>query len=300
MRPGRIIIGLVLILFGALFLAASLDWIEWSFFLSVWQLWPIVLILIGIQLLFGRRNPTLAALLMIVVLAAGVGLAIYAWETDGWTGWGDLETVAIEGPPAAGITSATAAIDIGAAEVTIDGARGPRIVTGTYEARGEPSIKQNAPQGPGSFKIAINQEDTDGAWFVPFTPRSENLELELAGDVPWTIDVNTGATDLTMDLEQVILQRLDLDAGASSVDITVGPDVADGATILIEGGAGSYKLRFPESLDVTVTTDTGLSSVNVDDRFDETGDDTWQYDGGGAQITLEVRAGVSSIEVELY
>lgn len=300
MRPGRIIIGLVLILFGALFLAASLDWIDWGFFLSIWQLWPLVLILIGIQLLLGRRRPAVAAVLMVLVLVAGAALAVYAWETDGWTGWGELETVAIEGPPAQGISAATAAIDIGAAEVTIDGQRSGRIVTGTYESRGEPQIRQSTPDGPDSFEIAINQENTDAVWFTPFTPKSETLDLALAGGVPWTIDINTGATDLTVDLSEVTLQRLDLDAGASSVEITVGPDVVEDATILIEGGAGSYDLRFPESLDVTLTTDTGLSSVDVDDAFDETGDDTWEYRGGGRRVTVDIRAGVSSVDVSLY
>ena len=78
MSLGRAVFAVILIVIGGLMLAGNLGWISWDFVLSLWQLWPLVLVVIGIQLLLGRRKPTLAAvLILVVVVAFGFG-AVYA------------------------------------------------------------------------------------------------------------------------------------------------------------------------------------------------------------------------------
>lgn len=95
--------------------------------------------------------------------------------------------------------------------------------------------------------------------------------------------MNTGAADANLDLTDLTLKELTVDAGASSLDLTVGPSVADGmARVVIKGGAGSYTLRLPRDLDITLTTDTGLSSTDVDNDFQKNGD-VWRHTGTGGR-----------------
>ena len=51
MTAGRVIWGLIVLVLGVLLLAANFGWIDRGFVLSLWQLWPLILVLIGIGLL---------------------------------------------------------------------------------------------------------------------------------------------------------------------------------------------------------------------------------------------------------
>ena len=74
-RSGRqsIVGPLVLIFLGLFFLGQSLGLIEWSLWEVVWRLWPVWLIVAGLDMLFGQRGGWARALL---VLARGEVLGI--------------------------------------------------------------------------------------------------------------------------------------------------------------------------------------------------------------------------------
>ena len=304
MNAARFFWGLVLVGLGAIFLAANLGWVDWGFALSLLQLWPLILVMIGIRLLLGQRAPTLAIVLMVLVLATGVAIAAVGYNTSGWHGWNTAKTTTIEGPATQGFTRAHATIDIGAATVEVTGQETGSMVQGTYRSRSEPHIQQTTtatPAGspPGAYSLVVSQANA-GWWAIPFGSAREELKLHLAPTIPWTLDVQTGAVDATFDLTDVMLEALTLKAGASSVDLTVGPRIVPGAMVTIDGGAASFQLRLPRQLDITLSTSTGVSSVNVDKGFNTTSDDTYVHSGGGEDLRVDIKTGVSSVEVQLY
>lgn len=300
MNVGRVIWGLVLVGVGALFLAANLGWVEWGFALSLLQLWPLILVLVGIRLLLGDRSPTLALVLTICVVAAGVAIAALGYNAGGWHGWNTAKTTTIDGPATQGFTRARATIDIGAANVAVTGQETGSMVQGTFISRREPRIEQSAGAGgAGEYSLVIDQ--SDAGWVaIPFSTTREDLKLQLAPSIPWALDVQTGAVAATLDLTNVTLEALTLKAGASSVDVTVGPRIVPGANVTIEGGAASFLLRLPRQLDITLSTSTGLSSVDVDQGFGAASDNTYVYKGGGDDLTVDIKTGVSAVDVQLY
>jgi hypothetical protein len=297
---GRFIWGLALVGLGALFLAANLGWVEWSFTLYLLQLWPLILVLVGIRLLLGRRSPTLAIVLMVIVLAMGVGVAAIDYGTGGEAGWSTAKTTTIVGTPTQGFTRAHATIDIGAASFEVTGQETGFMAQGTYTSRREPRITQT-PAGSGSGEYSLVVGQTDAGWvIIPFGGAREDLKLQLAPSVPWILDVNAGAAAGTLDLTNVTLEELTLKAGASSVDVTVGPRIVPGAKVTIDGGAASFLLRLPRQLDITLSTSTGLSAVDVDQGFGSPTDNTYVHKGGGDDLTVDIKGGVSAIDVQLY
>jgi Domain of unknown function (DUF5668) len=299
-NAGRFIWGLVLVGLGALFLAANLGWVGWSFALYLLQLWPLILVLIGIRLLLGRRSPTPAIVLMIVVLAAGVAIAAVGYNTGGRHGWNAAKTTTISGPATQGFTRAQATIDIGAANVEVTGQETGSMVQGTYSSRREPRITQS-PAGGGSdaYSLVVGQANT-GWVVIPFGSAREELKLRLTPSIPWALDVHTGAVDGTFDLTDVTLEALTLKAGASSLNVTVGPRIVPGAKVTIDGGAASFNLRLPRQLDITLSTSTGISSVNVDKGFSTPSGNTYTHKGGGDDLTVDIKGGVSAVDVQLY
>lgn len=89
-----------------------------------------------------------------------------------------------------------------------------------------------------------------------------------------------------------------LDAGASSVGLTVG-DVTPNAHIDLQGGAGSYRVTLPRGRRVELELQSSLSSRNLDPAFESTGDQTWVAPGAEPAIALSIDASVSSVRVEL-
>ena len=293
MTTGRVIPGAILIILGALFLAANFGYLDWGFVASLWQLWPLLVIIVGVQLFFGSRNQWLAAVLVLVVLVGGAAAAIVGG--DRWFGSADLQTTRIEGPALSGVRDAEVRIDVGAARLDIGSQPGSAAVTGSFESRRDPQVTHDVSNGTYTLEVL----EKNGVRVFPFDFGRDKLVLDLAEGVPWKIDLNTGAADANLDLTGLTLRELSVDAGASSLDLTVGPNVAANARVVIGGGAGSYRLRLPQELDITLTTDAGLSSTDVDPGFQKNGD-VYHHAGAGEMLSVDINAGVSSINVELY
>jgi hypothetical protein len=303
MSVGRVLVAVILIVIGALLLAGNLGWISWDFVLSLWQLWPLILVVIGIELLLGRRHTRLAAVLIVLVIVAGGAFAWYGSSSGDW-GWGGAtETVTtIQGSNAVGVTSAKATLKIGASDITIRGGDIPRVLQGTWTSHGRPSFTQSVE---GSAYSAEFTQSSTGVVFI-FGPRRESLDLTLAGGagglvkgLPWDLRLDTGASSSTIDLTGVTLSRLTVNSGAASVDVKVGADVVDNATVAIKGGAGSYNLELPSTLNLRVQTKTGLSSNSFSSGFTKEGE-TYVHNGGGPRLAVSIEAGVSSVDVSLY
>ncbi|HET9492600.1 MAG TPA: DUF5668 domain-containing protein, partial [Chloroflexia bacterium] len=117
-RNGPPIVGpIILIGAGVLFLLNNLGIVDWGIWESLWRLWPIVLIAIGLDLLIGRRNPIIS--LAIVVLVIGAGAAVLV-TTGGIRGAGNVESTGLA-VPLAGAKSAEVDIDYGMGNLTVDG-----------------------------------------------------------------------------------------------------------------------------------------------------------------------------------
>ena len=69
---------------GLLWMLFNLDWLTSTQMLSLLSLWPVLLIVIGIEILTGRRYPWVGALLGIVVVAGMFFFAFYGGQY-GWT-----------------------------------------------------------------------------------------------------------------------------------------------------------------------------------------------------------------------
>ena len=299
---GRLIWGVLLVAAGALFLAVNAGWVDWGFVISLWQLWPLLLVAAGINLILGERNQTLATGLIVLVVLGGIAFAWVYWDQGAGArfGTGPLAAHQIDQPASAQVRSARVALDTGAAQVLVHelgAGGGSRLVEGTYLTRGEPTITQQIENGV--YSLDISQRSRFGVWpWAGGSSGRERLDLGLAGDIPWTLDLNAGATRTEIDLSQVLLQELTIDAGASSITVVVG-DVTPDGRIEIKGGAGSYRVTLPRDRRVQLELESSVSSRNLDPAFESTGDNTWASPGAGPPIAVRIEASVSSVRVDL-
>jgi hypothetical protein len=128
------------------------------------------------------------------------------------------------------------------------------------------------------------------------------LNLKLNDNFPIDLDVATGASDLNFDLSGIKLSNFILRAGASNIDIRIGTTVQNGAKADIQAGASDINIEVPQEAGVKIIAESGLTSERFE-GFNKKADDTWEsegYEAAAKKITVELRAGASSVEVIRY
>ena len=140
-----------------------------------------------------------------------------------------------------------------------------------------------------------------GASFIPFIgPSGGVFRFQLSQEVPVNVSVETGASQLDMDLTDVLASEIRLQTGASNSNVTLP---ARGASHLdLEAGAASVNIRIPNGVSGRVRIKEGLTSLNIDTtRFPQVDTRLYQsadYDTAENRAEINIEAGVGSISIK--
>ncbi|MDR3136436.1 MAG: PspC domain-containing protein [Coriobacteriales bacterium] len=126
-------------------------------------------------------------------------------------------------------------------------------------------------------------EETAQLYFMDASNTAARLDLpsleahlptvvSLPASVQWqTLGFDTGASALNLNLEELVVRHLNLSMGATVSEILLGAPLENGSVLTIDSSCAGIKLRLPEQAPCTVTVE-GISSVVCDDgsfRYDE-------------------------------
>lgn len=140
-----------------------------------------------------------------------------------------------------------------------------------------------------------------GASFVPFVgPSDGRWRFQLSQEVPVTLKVETGASQLDMDLTNVLASHIELETGASNSNVTMP---ARGVSLLdLEAGAASINVTIPQGVAGRIRIKEGLTSLSVDkDRFPQIDSRLYQspdFDTAANRAEVSVEAGLGSITIK--
>ncbi len=137
--------------------------------------------------------------------------------------------------------------------------------------------------------------------FVPFLgPESGVWQFHLTNEVPLQLTVESGASQLTLDLSELQVTYLKLEAGASRVTLTAPARVTN-ALFDIEAGAASLDVRIPEGVAARIHLDQGISSFTIDpQRFPLLHPGVYQsvdYERAPYRVELHMEAGISAVNI---
>ena len=250
----------VLLIGGGTFLLISnfspRPFISWT---KVLQLWPLILIAAGIDLLFRTRTwwTTVISLLLVVLMVGGA-----VW----WVAW--------EGSIPAGATHPirqSYSSSVQAADVVYHLGAGQLIVGKTAE-RGVLAAGSAYPAAP------VSTTGTDGGRLLytlesesPVVyPRTTRWELGLTPAIPLTIEVDNGAGEIFLALEELQLEGLQVDQGAGDVVVRLADDAR--GRVQIEQAVGRVQIVVPPDLALEVSTEQALSSLDLPPGYERVGD----------------------------
>lgn len=241
---------------GVFWLLANLGYLpNWNWW-QIWRLWPLFLIGIGLDLLFGRRSPLMGALVAIVVLGLA-GAAIFAWASFGPAP--GRVTTDVFSEPLGSAASARVVLDPSVGEIIVraltDGtnlfeAEVTHVGDLEYQATGE--AEKTIVLGQPSVDIDLGWgAEADLRWTIGLSP-----------DVPLDLEISGGVGDTTLDLGDLDLVALEVDADVGDLTLIL-PATRSAYTVRLDGGVGDAELTIEAGADVILDVEGDVGSVVI-------------------------------------
>ncbi len=306
MKAKNIIWGLVLVLIGVMFILKNLDVIYFSWY-SIWKLWPMALVLIGVTIL--PIKDSIKVILTILILIAGAFFLVsfpdhHNWK-DRWSFDNPAES-ADDKEPLDIDQRIFESYDTTISEVNLifDAAAGNFRLEQTTDELFEFEREGNLGRYTYSIKDLGEKREVrielDEGRIVKGDLKNR-VAMKLNPNPVWDIKVDVGAANIEMDLSAFKISRLDINGGASSINIRLG-NLQSESKIKINSGASSINIKVPEEFGCEVHTSTVLSSKDLQ-GFNKVSGGTYvtpDFSEKTKNIIIEVEAAVSSLNVERY
>ncbi len=324
---------IVLIALGAGLLLANLGLLPTINWALLWQLWPLLLILWGVNLIVRQMPQPFGTFLSALVGLAAVGIMVYVvfWgDRIPWldapaseTGVVRTEQVAY---PAEGLEGADVTLEFNQfpAELNALAPNDANLVEGQVVYTGELFFDTRPEDSRAEVSLDTREA---GWWFLnpanwsgPADTNRWVMGLNPTIPLNLALDLGSGAVELNLaDLTLEALQvdggsgywELQLPAGDYESAIAVGSGAleltlpADGPyTLRLEGGSGSSTLLVPAGLELQLEVREGSGAFRADERFtrvssaeDESIWETAGYANAANRADVFIEVGSGSISV---
>ncbi|HEX3048743.1 MAG TPA: DUF5668 domain-containing protein [Bacillota bacterium] len=262
---------IILIGFGVLFLVDNLGLLPWGVGGTIARFWPLFLIIIGLDILFG---------------------SFFRFSPRSWTQSGSRETIS---QPLNGATQAVVNLETGVYRLRIGAlANSEQLVEGSVSLGGNEQLEQNFRQDGTTAIVDLRTHGWGGCFDWG---RDRTWELQFNPEVTIRFRINAGVGEAFLDLAQLKVSDLNLHAGVGRVDLTLpGMGRMKGK---IDGGVGEIRVDIPKSMAARIKAETGIGSFNVQGNYQFQGAYriSPNFETAENQADLDIHGGVGQITV---
>jgi hypothetical protein len=296
-RTRGLLFPLIVIAIGVLVLLANLGVLSSEALQRLGDLWPLLLVILGLQLILNhtlpRQQATVAGLAATAVIIIGA-VAFAVWAPPGQLGSHHADSSQALGGQSAGtleVSYATASMDV----------RTGGLDKAMYQAHidypaGEnpPTISLDQPSGT----VTISQNGNISP-FRLFGSNQRHLSVTLNNRIPWTIRVSGGASNVHLDLRELQLSRLEISGGVSDANVQLGlPKGTEG--IQMSGGVSNLSLRLPSKAQWNLSASGGVSNLRINGSGYSSGNEFQKqssgYTGATDRFDFRLSGGVSNLD----
>jgi hypothetical protein len=306
-RRGHLGFAVVLIALGVVLLVMIRrpDFDPWR---TLAHYWPLILIFIGLGSLFdhmlNRNNQqgnrtgwisgTAIALLVLVGLFAFFARGPHPFHfSDHISGSGNVlhSTQMVEKQ---GAESVVTKIEMPSGQLTIDGGAN-QLLNAEFaytDDMEKPSVSYTVNGTSG--RLDITQHENSG---IHLGGNHDDWKLKFS-DMPMELEIQMGAGQGELNLQQVDLSRLKIEIGAGEINVNLTGDRKRNLTADIQGGVGSAKIRLPKNVGVYVHAEGGIGSIDTEGLRHEGG--AYVNDAYGKSpitIRMNIEGGVGNIRL---
>ncbi|GAB3927156.1 LiaI-LiaF-like domain-containing protein [Mucilaginibacter myungsuensis] len=326
MRHDKLVPGTILICLGVIFLLSSFGVIHLHFW-SILRLWPVFVVIAGINLIFANNRSGWASALKIGVVVLGLFVLVFGRFENDRQGWRnnvphfnfksddndndgfefDFDDNDSDGKAAklnsfiepfhADAKIVKLSVKGGAAGYTIADSTAQLFQADTKEYTGGYFFTSNSLDSVYNLKFSTNKNTK----FNFGKNKANSVDIKLNTTPIWDVDVQAGAAEMNFDLTKFKVRNLDLNGGAASFKLKLGQPL-DTTRIDVNTGAASVRISVPMDAACKITTNTGLSSKDFK-GFHKIDDNHYESEGYAAakkKIIISFDGGVSEFKVTRY
>jgi len=307
--------GLILLFVGSVLLMSNLNIINF-YWRSVFSMWPIILIVIGVNLLVPRSG--IGSVISIVVTIAALVLLGYRGTFPPRSNWwqfdqknGQNERAASAEPTPWGkssgtftreydstLTTAQLNIKGGAVEYEIAGITDKLFSAEATSTFGNHHLVTSTKGSHMNLTFRMTSEDKDN-WQVK---GGENwAKISLNPNPVWDVNLDMGAGSAEFDLTPYKIANLRFKGGAASFNAKMGMPLKE-TTVTVESGVASVEIEIPKAAACRIIVKSGLSSKDFP-GFTKQADGSYVTEGyqpDHNRFTVNLQGGLSSFTVKRY
>lgn len=331
MRNDKLIPGLVLVVIGAAILLANFGYLHFHWY-NIFHLWPIFLVIGGVNLVFAHNKSIWATAIKIGVVVIGLGLLFFGNFGERYNFWpgshfsynkGDNDSdddynfnmdddddddnnskaevrkgangTFVE-PYKADIKYARLDISGGGTTYNLSDTTNQLVTATSQDNDGRYNFSHSTDDSV--YVVNFHMKDHNG---MNFNSDKNRADFKLNPNPVWDIHVETGATKLDFDLSKFKVRELKLHGGAASFTVKLGSPLAE-TNVEIETGVSGVEISIPTNAACSIETDSGLSD-NHFDGFTKTDDNSYETPGfsnAKNKMHIHISGGLSDFKVNRY
>ena len=292
---GSLVWPVILIGAGIVLFLNNLGRLNWSVWETLFRLWPLVLVSIGLEIIIGRRSlwgSSIVALLLLGVLAIAVSGIV---PPLGGSGVATTETITL---PVGNARRAEVDIAFGAGSLNISALpESAGLIEGKLDLANNEKADWESRQGGDTIYFKLRSRGHWNMWSGRIWSETKVWEIGLTRDLPLKLTFNAGVGRSTLDLSQLNISDLRLRGGVGQVALTLPRRGKLDARI--DGGVSEVTVLAPAGMALRIRADGGIGGVTVDGHFDRSGDvyTSPGYATAENRVDLRIDGGIGRVHV---
>lgn len=291
LTPAILLIGAgVVLLLSNLGMLPPIDWF------SLLNYWPILLILIGLEIMLGNRSilGSIAVALLGLVVLGGV-IFFVGIQQAGVAGGSSVTYTIAEDLGSAKTLDVT--LNLGITDTQISGASDNSLaVQGQYTTNKEFQVQTIYDVRGDTGYLTISHDSSSR---FPSIALMGDLSLGLTNAVPMSLHINGGVGNAVLDLTGIQLSSLDINTGVGNLEVILP---AEGRyEVTVNGGVGNIEITVPAGLSVLLSVDEGIADVDVSlDNVSEVSESRWEsedYSSAQNRVEMSISSGIGDITI---
>lgn len=312
MKTEKIVWGLTLVFVGTILLLDNFGIINF-YWRSVWHFWPLILVLVGLNLVFGAKKSTpTGTLAMILVTCLVLGFVAYVGITR--TSLNHWNWSADNDHPKENHSEST--VQLFSETYTPGTKRAKLYIYGgatNYEIKDTTDLLFNASvkQSFGQYTLSKTSSDSIDVLRFKMQGKKSNWNMDevdanraaiqLNTRPVWDIHLEMGAGKADFDLSAHQIAQLGIKGGAAGFKLKMGEPL-DKTMVIVETGIAEVEIAVPSNAACLIRVNTGLSNKYFN-GFEKQADGTYTTPGyqlASRKMIIYLKGGLSDFEVKRY
>ena len=258
MNAGKVNLGLLLIIVGVAAFAVNVDSMHWAVYLDLLELWPVLLIAIGVQMVFKRVYAPLAYISCLLIAVVGFWVLYDNYAVYGIEGGNRLSSLPMSKLDDSA-TRLVVDIDADDGELSVASSSSELIRCYYDEPFSRPSVKYETDGDVA--KVSVEDKGFCDLIYFDRCGLEPDWSIKLHNGLPTTLKLDCVDSDLRLRLADFKLEELITNSRYSNVDVRFGSLVPE-IRASMRVNRSDVRIRLPAGAGVEI-----LNAEDFDDFF---------------------------------